>query len=53
MKIKWKSVFLFSPEAPVDGDVFIKQDIGQTSFGAILCDDADVGNFDRTTNELA
>lgn len=30
------------PEAPVDGDVIVQQDIRQASFGAVLCDDADV-----------
>ncbi len=43
----------FSPEAPVDGDVIIQQDIRQASFGAVLCDDADVGDLDGSTNELA
>lgn len=42
-----------SPEAPVDGDVVVQQDIGQASFGAVLCDDADVGNLDGTTDEFA
>lgn len=43
----------FSPEAPVDGDVIIQQDIRQASFGAVLCDDGDVGDLDGPTDELA
>lgn len=43
----------FSPEAPVDGDVVIQQDIGQASFGAVLSDDADVGDLNGPTDEFA
>lgn len=43
----------FTPEAPVDRDVIIQQDIRQASFGAELCYDADVRDFNGSTNELA
>lgn len=45
--------FSLSPEAPVDGDVIIQQDVRQASFGAVLCDDSDEGDLDGTTNEFA
>lgn len=41
------------PEAPVDGDVIVQQDIAQASFRAVFCDDADVRHLDRPANELA
>lgn len=44
---------ILSPEAPVDGHFLIQQDIWQASFRAVLCDDADVGDLNGTTNELA
>lgn len=44
---------VFWPEAPVDWDVIIQQDVRQASFGAVLRDDAHVGHLDGTTNELA
>lgn len=46
-------VIFLSPEAPVDGDVVIQQDIRQASFGAVLCDDADIRDLNGATNELA
>lgn len=52
LKIKLCVIFL-SPEAPVDGDVIIQQDVRQASFGAVLCDDSDEGDLDGTTNEFA
>lgn len=42
-----------SPEAPVDGNVIIQQYIRQTSFRAVLCDDADVGDVDGATDKFA
>lgn len=44
---------LFSPEAPVNGDVVIEQDIRQASFGAVLRDNTDVGDLDTPTNKFA
>lgn len=41
------------PEAPVDGDVVIQQDVGQASFGTELRDDAHVRDLDGTTDKFA
>lgn len=45
--------FFFLPEAPVDGDVVIQQHVRQASFGAVLCDDTDVRDFNRTADKFA
>lgn len=44
---------IFPPEAPVDGDVVIQQDVRQASFGTVLCDDAHVRDFDGTAYKFA
>lgn len=41
------------PEAPVDGDVVVEQDVRQTSFGTVLRDDANVRHLDAAADELA
>lgn len=46
-------LLLFSPEAPVNGDVVIEQDIRQASFGAVLRDYTDVGDLDTTADKFA
>lgn len=45
--------FIFSPEAPVNGDVVIEQDVRQASFGAVLRDNTDVGDFDTAADKFA
>lgn len=44
---------IFPPEAPVDGDVVIQQDVRQASFGTVLCDDAHVRDFNGPAYKFA
>lgn len=46
-----KSFFL--PEAPVQRNVFIEQNITQAAFGAVLCHDGNIWHFYTTSNEFA
>lgn len=43
----------FPPEAPVDGDVIIQQDVRQAPFRTVLCDDAHVWDLDGTADKFA
>lgn len=43
----------FPPEAPVDGDVIIQQDVREAPFGAVLCDDAHVRDLDGAAYKFA
>lgn len=44
---------IFPPEAPVDGDVVVQQDVRQAPFGTVLCDDAHVRHFDGAAYKFA
>lgn len=44
---------MLPPEAPVDGDVVVEQDVRQAPFGTELRDDAHVRDFDGTAHEFA
>lgn len=41
------------PKSPVDGNIFIQENISEASFRAVLCDDADERNLDGASNELS
>ena len=47
-----RSPWTWTPEAPVDGDVPVQQDVRQASLGTVVRDDADVGHLDRASDEL-
>lgn len=49
----WARFLFFLPEAPVDGNVIIQQHVRQAPFGAVLRDDTDIRDLNRTADKFA
>lgn len=53
MSFSFSKVEFFSPETPVQRNIFIEEHITKAAFGAVLCDNGNIWNFYTTSNEFA